>query len=337
MMRAAIVGLGRWGRALVGSVHDTSDEIAFVSAHTRTRAPAEEFCRARHIAMADSYEEILSDPNVDAVVLATPHSQHEEQVLKAAAAGKHVFVEKPITLQRASADHVVEATRQAGVQLAVGFCRRFHPSLEEVRTRLRDGRLGALVGLVGQQTSGTGAFMAAENWRLDPDEAPGGAMTAVGVHLLDHMIELAGPVTEVHCVTGRHGLGIADDTTMLLLRFKSGITGTIFCSTATTPNFTFTIYGTKGLAEISRTDLQSFRFVPAPDRAPDGPVVAPAAEMIEHPGFSNLRAELTAFARSVRTKTPFPVAIDEVLHGMSVFDALVESARSGQPVRVPSA
>src|SRR5262245_36163499 len=104
MIRAAIVGLGRWGRSLVASMQGKSKDLRFVLAHTRTRATAEDFCRAQGLALVDSYEQLLADPNVDAVVLATPHSVHESQIIAAAMAGKHIHVEKPITLDRASAD-----------------------------------------------------------------------------------------------------------------------------------------------------------------------------------------------------------------------------------------
>src|ERR1700716_787005 len=112
MVRAAIVGLGRWGRSLVASVQGKSDDIRFVAAHTRTRAAAEDFCRDQGVPLVDSYEQILADPNVDAVVLATPHSLHESQIIAAAAAGKHIHVEKPITLDRAGADRAVGAARK---------------------------------------------------------------------------------------------------------------------------------------------------------------------------------------------------------------------------------
>src|SRR5215467_4317224 len=98
MIRAAILGLGRWGRSLVTSVQGKSREIRFVAAHTRTREAAEPFCR---------------EHSIDAVVLATPHTLHAEQVERAVAAGKHVFVEKPITLTRASAEAAVAAARAA--------------------------------------------------------------------------------------------------------------------------------------------------------------------------------------------------------------------------------
>ena len=337
MIRAAIVGLGRWGRSLVHSVQGggTSNDIRFVLAHTRTRAAAEEFCRDHDARLVDSYEEILRDPNVDAVVLATPHTQHERQVMAAAAAGKHIHVEKPITLDRASADAVVAAAERAGVVLAVGFCRRFHPSVAALRRHLAAGRLGSVVSMVAQHTTSTGQFVAPDNWRAAPDEAPGGALTAVGVHALDHMIEFAGRVADVRCITGRFLPAPSDDTTAVMLRFENGATGLLFCSVATATNFSFVLYGTAGLAEISKPELRTFRFVPGSKEPPSGPIKAPPDEISEHANFDMLNAELTEFARCIRDRRrSYPVPIADVLHGMSVLDAVVRSARSNSIEKV---
>jgi predicted dehydrogenase len=329
MIRAAIIGLGRWGRSLVTSVQGKSDAIRFTAAHTRTRSGAEDFCRANGVPLVDSYEAILVDPDIDAVVLATPHTTHERQIVQAAAAGKHIHVEKPITLDRASADAAVAAARTAGVTLAVGFCRRFHPSVAELRKRLNDGRLGHVISMVAQHTTSTGQFIAPDNWRAAPDEAPGGALTAVGVHALDHMIEFAGPVRDLRCITARHLPGPSDDTTTVMLNFERGASGLLFCSVATGTNYSFALYGSKGLAEISKPDLSVFRFVPMSTQAPTGPVTAPPDDVSEHSGFDMLNAELIAFARTIRTGAPYPVPIDDVLHGVSVADAIVRSAMSG--------
>ena len=334
MIRAAILGLGRWGRSLVNSVQGKSRDIQFVAAHTRTRQTAEAFCRDKDMTFVDTYAQILADPTIDAVVLATPHSRHAEQIAQAAAAGKHVFVEKPMTLDLASAHAAAAAAAKAGVMLAVGFNRRFHPSIVEIRNRKQDGRLGKVVAMVGQHTTSTQSFLAPDNWRSDPEEAPGGAMTAVGVHLMDHMIELGGPVREVHCVTGVQGAGPAEDTTTILFAHAGGATATIFCSVATATNFSFAVYGSKGLAEITGAALQNFRFVPTSDRAPDGPVTAPPGEHLDFTGFDMLNAELTAFARAIVDRTPYPVPLADVLHGMAVFDAVVASAKTKAPVQV---
>src|SRR5215467_5997721 len=231
------------------SIQGSLAEPMIRAAHTRTRATAEAFCRDKGMRFVDSYQDILADPEIDAVVLATPHSRHAEQIALAAAARKHVFVEKPMTLDLASARAAAEAAAKAGVLLAVGFNRRFHPSIVEIRRRKQDGRLGNVVAMVGQHTTSTQSFLAPGNWRSDPEEAPAGAMTAVGVHLMDHMIEFGGRVREVHCITGVYGAGPAEDTTTVLFNFENGATATIFCSVATATNFAFTVYGSKGLAE----------------------------------------------------------------------------------------
>jgi predicted dehydrogenase len=336
MIRAGVVGLGRWGRSLVNAVAGKSDDIRFVLAATRTPAYAEEFCRDKKIKLVGSYAEILSDPQIDAVVLATPHSQHQAQALSAIAAHKHVFVEKPLTLDLASARTVAEAARKSNRVLAVGFTRRFHPSVAELRARLGDGRLGKIAAMVAQHTTSTAQFVAPDNWRATDDEAPAGAFTAVGVHALDHMIEFAGRVRDVRCVTARNYPGPADDTTTIMLRFASGVTGLIFCSVATATNFEFTAYGSNGLSEISRPDLSHFRFAPLATTVPTGPVPAPPDEILQFPGFDMLHAEMTAFAHAIRDQTAYPVPVADVLHGMAVFDAVVASAKHGGIVDVCS-
>ena len=333
-VRAAIIGLGRWGRSLVTAVQGKSSDIQFVAAHTRTRASAEEFCREKNIALVNSYAEILANPNIDAVVLATPHSQHAEQVMQAAAAHKHIHVQKPLTLNLPSARAIVDAAKKAGIMLAVGFNRRFHPSIVEMRNRLADGQLGQVMSMVAQHTTSTGQFIAAGNWRAQPDEAPGGALTAVGVHSIDHMIEFGGMVHDVLATTGRYIPGPSDDTSSVMLRFENGATGLLFCSVATATTLCFTLFGSKGLAEVSRANLSRFRFVPTSTVAPTGPVAAPPDEIIEHPTFDMLHAEMNEFGRAIAQKRAHPIPIEQVLHGMAVFDAVVRSAKSGKIEKV---
>lgn len=335
-VRAAIIGLGRWGRSQVNAVQGKSSGIQFVAACTRTRTSAEEFCYDKKISLRDSYADILADKSVDAVVLATPHSQHAEQVIQAAGAGKHIHVQKPLSLDLPSARAAVDAAKKAGVLLAVGFNRRFHPSLAEVRRRLADGRLGQVMAMTAQHTTSTGQFIAANNWRAQPDEAPGGAITAVGVHSIDHMIEFGGRVRDVLCTTGCYIAGPSDDTSSIMLRFENGATGLLFCSVATATTLTFTVFGSKGLAEISTPNLGRLRFVPTSTVAPTGPVTAPPDEIVESPAFDMLHAEMNEFGHAIEKKRPYPIPIDQVLHGMAVFDAIVESGKSGKVVSVQS-
>jgi predicted dehydrogenase len=180
MLRAAIVGLGSWGQTLVNSVQGTK-EIRFTVAYNRTSAKVETFCREREIRLAQSFDELLADTAVDAVVLATPHSQHEEQIKAAARAGKHVFTEKPVALERRGVEAAIRATREAGVALGVGFNRRFHPSIRELRQRVKQGQLGAIGCISAELTATTAFYRAPDSWRVDPQEEPGGAICP-GMH-----------------------------------------------------------------------------------------------------------------------------------------------------------
>jgi predicted dehydrogenase len=116
-----MVGIGRWGRTLVGSVQGNSAAFRFTAGYNRTRANAEAFCAQHGLKVADSLDDILADPAIDAVVFATPHSEHGAQVERAAAARKHVFMEKPFTLDRRSAAPEIDAVARARYVLAVDY------------------------------------------------------------------------------------------------------------------------------------------------------------------------------------------------------------------------
>jgi predicted dehydrogenase len=330
MIRAAIVGLGRWGQNLVNSVRG-ADTIRFTTAHTRNRAAAAGFCTGAGLHWVGSLDAILANNDIDAVVFATPHSLHADQVIQAAGAGKHVFMEKPFTLSLAAAIRAKQAADQAGIVLAVGFNRRFHPSMGLLRESVASGRLGTLVTISAEQTALHGIGMAPDAWRARSDEAPAGAMTAIGVHLVDGMIDLFGPIRQVYAEVARRAAPLADDTTDILLRFENGASGHIFCSTAATPHYRMAVYGTKGFAEVLGHQMTTFRLVPAGDGGMHG--TAPA-EVTETAGFNMLTAELEAFAASIAARQPFPTPLEQVMHGVAVFEAVAASAERGQPVRV---
>jgi predicted dehydrogenase len=329
MIRAAIAGLGWWGQNLVNAVRD-SETIRFTAANTRTQATAAGFCAAHGLRWTDDLDSILADPTIDAVVFATPHSLHADQVRRAAAAGKHVFVEKPFALTLADANAMTAAAEQAGIVLAVGFNRRFHPSMVRLRDAVRSGALGTIVTINAEQTALHGLALTPDAWRASPAEAPGGAMTAIGVHLVDGMIDLLGPVRDVNAIVTRRAATMADDTTSLQLRFASGVLGQVFCSTGATPHYRFAAYGTAGFAEILGHPMATYRLIPATTdhRRPADPVVT------ETPGFNMLTAELEAFAAAIAGKRPFPTPLADILHGVAVFEAVLRSARTGRPEAV---
>ena len=331
MMRAAIIGLGWWGRTIVDAVQGKSDQITFIAANTRTRAKAEDFCRERKIELRDDLDAILKDPKIDAVVYTTPHSQHEAHIKRAAQAGKHVCVEKPFTLTVASARSALDAVKKAGVVLGIDYQRRFHPSIGEIRARVRDGRLGAIVFGVAEATAPGGLFVPKESWRVNPDETPVGAMTGIGVHLVDGFIDLCGEIGEVYCINTRRAAPLVDDTTTVMLRHKNGVTSSFNCSIASAANYRVAVYGARGLAETER-NLDGFRFSPAPEKPGQPPSTQP--EAVDHKGINPVKLVMEAFATAVDGGAAFPITADQIIHGVAVFEAIVKSAASGKPVKI---
>ena len=217
MIRAAIVGIGTWGRNLVASVQGKSEHIRFIAGATRTPAKAAEFCRQHGIRLVDDYEQLLADRDVDALVLATPHSQHCEQISAAAGASKHVFVEKPLGLDAKEAEVAVRACAEARVTLAVGYNWRFQPALDEVRRMLDDGRLGKLLHIEGNFCGPSAYRFAREHWRQDRDEVPAGGMTGRGVHVVDAMLYLAGRVETVVAQSRRLQESLGGDASLVVI------------------------------------------------------------------------------------------------------------------------
>jgi predicted dehydrogenase len=340
MIDAAIVGLGWWGRTLVESVQGSSDSIRFVAGSSRTKSDDNaRFAHTHQMKVADSYQALLSDPCVKAIVLATPHSLHARQVAAAARAGKHVFCEKPFALSRLEAESAVEAVRNARVTLGLGYNRRFHPEMAKLRERIRTGDLGTVLHVEATMTFPNALALAPEAWRADSDETPCGGLTPMGVHAIDGMIDLCGPIDSVYCQSTRRVVAVdSDDTTSMLFRMRSGASGYLGTMTATGPGFSFQVFGSNGWVRLEgmthvagasseerRTRLfGTCRFQPA-----KGP-----AEVWEAPRLDVIRASLEAFADAAEGGAPFPITHDEMIHGASVTEAVVKSAASGVVERV---
>jgi len=147
MIDAAIVGLGRWGRTLVGSVQGKSEKLRFTRTVSRDPDRVRDIAARLGLGVVGELGSVLGDPTIDAVVLATPHSLHCEQVVAAARAGKAVFCEKPLTLTKTDAARAIDACREARVALGVGTDKRFFPALRELLRLAKDGELSRVLHL----------------------------------------------------------------------------------------------------------------------------------------------------------------------------------------------
>ncbi|PZW51041.1 putative dehydrogenase [Humitalea rosea] len=324
MLNVAIAGMGRWGQVLVNSVQGSNEAgLRFVAGCTGRPERAAAYAAEKGIDLLPDFTAVLADPRVQAVVLATPHGQHAEQVIAAARAGKHVFVEKPFALHRAEAVAAVAACREAGVVLALGHNRRFLPAVAEMKSMLAAGRLGTLLHAEGN-FSGPGANAYTQGmWRAERKESPLGGMGGMGIHMVDMLINLLGPITEVDCRShARFLTNGLDDTTTALFAFESGVSGT-FATLAFAPRcWRVAIFGTDGILELNGHERLTFT-----PREGQGWARDFAPMDIE-------RAELAAFAAAVAGGPAYPLPVEDAIQGVAVFEAMVQSAAAGGPQRV---
>ncbi|MCZ6765216.1 MAG: Gfo/Idh/MocA family oxidoreductase, partial [Alphaproteobacteria bacterium] len=200
MLKTAIVGLGWWGRQIVTSL-DGSERIDLVRAVDPDLDSVRTFADAHGLVLSPRFEDALDDPAVEAVILATPHGLHEDQVLRAAAAGKQIFCEKPLALSGEAAARMIDACDKAGIVLGIGHERRYEGAMEELARMVAASELGTLLHLDINWSHNLFAGNPSLGWRQDPSQAPAGTLTALGVHMTDYMQTLAGPVAYLTAAT----------------------------------------------------------------------------------------------------------------------------------------
>ncbi len=340
MINAAIVGLGWWGKTLVESVQGKSDVIRFTTVATRTVSPeVKAFADQQKLSVAEGFDAVIADPEIHAVVLATPHSMHSRQVMAAANAKKHAFCEKPFALTKSDAESAVNAVRKAGVTLGLGYNRRFHPEMTKLRDRIRSGGLGTILHVEANMTFPNALMLKATQWRAHRDETPCGGLTPMGVHAIDGMIDLCGSIDTTYCQSFRRVVEVdSDDTTSILFRMKEGMSGYLGTITATGGGFSFQVFGSKGWVRLEgmthvagasseerRTRLfGTCRFQP----------VKGDLEVWQAESHDVTRASLEAFAKAAAGGPAYPIPLEEMVHGAAVTEAVVRSAATGNVEKV---
>src|SRR4051812_22186384 len=329
MIRAAVAGLGWWGKHIVRRMRD-SDALRVVAAIEANPALAG-FAAEHGLAFTTDFAAVLRDPEIDAVILCTPHTLHAEQVLAAAAAGKHVFCEKPLALTRADAERSVEACRKAGVTLGIGHERRYEAAIGEARRLVREGALGTIMHVEANFSHDKLANVPEGDWRASPKDAPAAGMTAMGIHLTDLYLDLFGPVTEVFAATtSRVAYRQTGDVISVLMRFESGATGYINAILVTPLYIGLTIFGSEGWLEIRN------------HTHPDTPGPATLTvqyrdgrrETRDYEWGDTVREGLETFARAVESGVPYPFSDAQKIGNVAVLEAICRSAASNTPVAI---
>jgi predicted dehydrogenase len=329
MLQVALVGLGWWGRIIAGLL-EGNRKIALVRAVDVDPA-SEKFSRERGISFSSEFETVLGQSEVQAVILCTPHSQHCEQIVRAANAKKHVFCEKPLSLSRAEVLKAVAACNANGVVLGVGHEKRFEPPVQEVFRLAASGALGTLLQVEANFSQDKFLALPADNWRLSSKEAPAGPMTATGIHLLDLSIGLLGPAESVLTRVRQLASGLVNgDTLALQVSFKNGANALISAILATPFEGRFAVYGSKGWAEVRDK---------AHPESPEGwslVVSLRGSHKVtkDYPAAKAVLANLEAFADAAAGRAAYPVPQDQMVENICALEAVFKSAASGNIERV---
>ncbi len=323
MLRAASIGLGWWSDELARAVQNRSEKLRVVSCYSRSAEKRARFAETFETAEHQSYESLLADGEVDAVILTTPHSLHAEHAIAAAEAGKHVFVEKPFTLTAESGRRVAEACRRAGVVLAVGHNRRFSAAAQALKAIVDAGELGRLLHIEANFSVPGALSYTPDRWRASRIESPAGGLAGLGVHMIDLVAWLGG---EIRRVTGQAKRLAApvdiDDTTSALFELESGATAYLGCLFACPYTSFLNAYGTgaNAFAAVDANRLEVQRAGEQPQARGLKPV-------------DTLKAELEEFADACEGKATFRVSPEEAIHNVAVMQAIAASAAAdGRPL-----
>lgn len=319
-LKVASVGLGRWGSTLAEKAEAAGLEL--VSCFARTPETREQFAETHGTRAAGSWDEVLEDPEVEAVMIATPHSTHADLVVDAAGAGKHVFVDKPFTLRVAEAKRAIAAAEEAGVVLQVGHNRRRQPATRRIKEMVEAGDLG-MIHYAEANLSYPKGLNPRTGWRGDPAESPAGGMTGLGVHMADNLIYLLGLPARVAAFSRQIiAVGTLDDATTATLEFHSGPLAFLGTSMVIPDIARTAVWGTEAAA-WNEVDGERFyhQRVGEVDRT---------EQKIDT--LDTVRDELEEFARNVREGKSPETGGPEALEVVAVLEGLVESAETGRVV-----
>ena len=318
MINTAIVGLGWWGKNLVKAARDFGAPLNFTRAVSLEPDTVRDFAAEHRLALGTSLEEVLADRDVQAVVLATPHSKHRAQVEAAARAGKHIYCEKPFALAKADAAAMLEAVKRAGVVIAVGHHFRLMPSMRVLAEVKASGALGAIMHAEGNYSHDWLADYPVDGWRMAAAESRAGGMTGMGIHVLDSFRELVGPMKRVAALSKARVLQVpAGDTTTALVEFENGATGTLATTLKTPFVWRIALYGENCWAE-SMSETRAI--VRQAGKEP---------EVIDKPADNHLGRNLDYFAKAALGQGAFPISPDGILQTAAALEAVFKSADAG--------
>ncbi len=337
-LRLGIIGLGMAVTPHAKGLMDLAGQVEVVHAFSPSEPRRAAFGARFPFPLCERLETILDDRTVDAVLVLTPANTHLDIARRCAAAGKHVLLEKPLDISTVRAEELVATCRAAGVTLGVVLQHRFRPAGERLAALIAAGKLGAIVGcstvirLWRPQTyydePGRGSFA----------RDGGGVLLSQGIHTLDLMLSLAGPIAEVtgYATTSSVHRMETEDMVCAAARFVGGAFGTIDATTAAYPGFAerIELIGERATATLAGSALEVFHHDGHCTRvAPDDSAGGTGADPMAFPHDYH-RSVMADFAHAVSHGGQPRVGGEEALKVHRLIDALIAAGRSGSAVRV---
>jgi len=323
-MKVACIGMGWWSDVLADAIQ-RSGRLKIVACYTRSEEKRRAFAGKYGCRAAPSYEAILGDRAVEAVINTTPNDAHLETTRAAAAAGKHVFLDKPIANTVSDARAITETCRKAGVVLALGYQRRRESHFRWIRQRIDQGAFGKLVNAEANISRDRLGKIDLGSWRYTAAGMPGGVMLQIGIHYTDVLEYLLGPIKAVEGRLARLVLpGDNPDVASLVLEHASGALSTLNASYASASEYyLMNIYGKEATAYY---DLHNgLRFLER------GSGRSNPVSCAKNDGFVE---ELEEFAAAARGNGKPEMDGERATASLAVIRAGIVSAREGRRVEV---
>jgi len=323
-LTVACVGMGWWSDVLADAIK-RSGKLRIAACYSRSESKRNAFAAKYDCRAAPSYEAILSDDSIAAVVNTTPNNAHLETTRAAARAGKHVFLDKPIANTIADGREIAASCREAGVVLAVGYQRRRESQFRWMRRQIDAGAFGKLVNAEANISRDRLVKIDLSSWRYTAEGMPGGVMLQIGIHYIDVLEYLLGPVKTVSGMLAQLVLpGDNPDVASLVMEHETGALSTVNASYASASEYyVMNVYGKEASAYY---DLhQGLRFMKRG---------AERSEPVDVPKIDALVDELEEFARAARGEGRPEMDGERATASLAVIRAGIRSAREGRRVAV---
>ncbi len=321
-----LVGVAGHGNTILSAIN-ASPTLNLISCYDTNTAAAEQVGRKFSVRVAASFDDLIRDPGLDAVALVTPNHLHAEQALKAAAAHKHVFVEKPIANSISEARAMIRALSEAGLVLMVGHNTRRRQVFRKAKELLNKGMIGTVVALEGNLSRPAGLQPGLPAWKADPKACPLLPMTQLGIHLVDTVEYLIGPIRSASCVGARMAMpGDVYDTTAAVLQLESGALFALSSYYVSPDAYFLRIYGTSGLLHCSPTSLRL--------ELMEHGEVKEVKEEDFHERAGSYALQMQEFGECILLNRQPETGGREGLRALAAIEAMTQSVATGRTIRI---